>query len=87
MVELLLQNQLPHMPDFGHKGFKDAIPFISNFVPELYPQSGNPPQGWSMGGMITLQADARTGRSKNTVQWYGLANIFWWLDVESDLPS
>jgi hypothetical protein len=87
MVNLMVQNQIPHMPDFARKGFEDAIPFITNTVQELYPQSGNPPQGWSMGGMLTLEADGRTGRSKNTVHWCGMTNLFWWLDFESGVAG
>jgi CubicO group peptidase (beta-lactamase class C family) len=87
MIELMVQNQIPHMPDFARKGLEDAIPFLTNNVPELYPQPGNPPQGWSMGGMLTLEADGRPGRKKNTVHWCGTPNLFWWLDIESGVAG
>jgi hypothetical protein len=74
------------MPDFGRKGLQRAIPPLTNIVPELYPQPGNPPQGWSMGGMITIEADSTTGRRENTICWCGM-NIFWWLDSESGIAG
>lgn len=87
MVELMVENQIPHMPDFARKGLENAIPFLTNTVQELYPQPGNPPQGWSIGGMLTLEADSRTGRNKGTVHWCGAANLFWWLDIESGVAG
>jgi hypothetical protein len=87
MVKLMAQNQIPDMPDFARKGFEAAIPVITNAVQELYPQPGNPPQGWSMGGMLTLEGDGRTGRKKNTIHWCGITNLFWWLDIESGIAG
>ncbi|KIM96871.1 hypothetical protein OIDMADRAFT_169650 [Oidiodendron maius Zn] len=86
-VKLLLQNLMPDMPDIGRKGLQDAIPILSNVVPELYPQPGNPPQGWSMAGMVTLEADSTTGRIGNTVHWCGLLNLYWWLDSASGISG
>ncbi|KAF2430807.1 beta-lactamase/transpeptidase-like protein [Tothia fuscella] len=86
-VKLMVENQIPDIPDFARKGFEDAVPFITNPVQELYPQPGNPPQGWSMGGMLTLEADSRTGRKKNTIHWCGITNLYWWLDIESGVAG
>ena len=78
---------MPDMPDIGRKGLQDAIPILSNVVPELYPQPGSPPQGWSMAGMVTLEADSTTGRRENTVHWCGLLNLYWWLDSASGISG
>lgn len=52
----------------------------------MYPQEGNPPQGWSFAGFLTTVPGA-TGRGANTVWWAGLANCFWWVDREKGVAG
>ena len=59
---------------------------LSNPSPELYPQEGDPPQGWSYGGFLTI-APGATGRGANTLWWMGLANCFWWVDREKGVAG
>lgn len=47
----------------------------------MYPQPGNPPQGWTFGGFLT-PTPSPTGRGANAIWWMGLANCFWWIDRE-----
>ena len=75
------ENQVPKLPDFARQGIPAAKAEQTNPSPELYPQEGNPPQGWGLSFMITQEAGA-TGRGKNTAWWAGIANLFWWCDRE-----
>jgi len=66
-------------PDFARSGAAPANLELANQVPEFYPQPGNPPQGWSFGGFLTIEAGP-SGRGPNTLWWMGLCNCFWWID-------
>jgi CubicO group peptidase (beta-lactamase class C family) len=52
-----------------------------NPAPEMYPQEGNPPQGWGLSMFLTIEPGA-TGRGRNTGWWAGLSNTYWWVDRE-----
>ncbi|KAF1913693.1 beta-lactamase/transpeptidase-like protein [Ampelomyces quisqualis] len=78
-VDLLCENQIPHQPDFARNGPPPANPTLATHAPEMFPQPGNPPQGWGFGGFLALDPSA-SGRGKNSMWWMGLANCFWWLD-------
>ncbi|KAK5135071.1 hypothetical protein LTR08_005596 [Meristemomyces frigidus] len=82
-VDAMWENQ---MPDFARQGIPAAKPEHTNPSPELYPQEGNPPQGWGLSFMITQEAGA-TGRGKNTAWWAGIANLFWWCDREKGVAG
>lgn len=75
----MFENQIPQFPDFARQSIPAAKSELTNAAPELYPQAGNPPQGWGLTFMLTLEAGA-TGRGENTAWWAGLANLFWWVD-------
>jgi hypothetical protein len=75
------ENATPNLPNLGRQRFP-GFPMVSNPSDDLYPQDGNPPQGWSIAGMLTLHPDASTGRSGNSVWWAGIGNLYWWLDFE-----
>jgi hypothetical protein len=81
-VKLMLQNATPNLPNFGRQGY-DGIAFASNGSKDLYPQAGNPPQGWSIAGFLQLEPDAATGKHAGTVWWAGLANVYWWIDMDA----
>jgi hypothetical protein len=81
-VSMMLENQIPSLPDFGRQGFP-GHPILSNPIPDLYYQEGNPKQGWSFAGMLTPESDSSTGRSGKTVFWAGIANTYWWMDFEA----
>lgn len=80
-IATMWENQISQWPDFAREGIPAAKPEYTNELPELYPQEGNPPQGWGLSFMLT-QEPAATGRGKNTACWAGIANLFWWCDRE-----
>lgn len=76
----MFTNQIPQMPNYSRQGIAAAKPELTNAVPELYPVPGNGPQGWGLTFM--LSNGGVTGRSKDTVHWAGLPNLWWWADRE-----
>jgi CubicO group peptidase (beta-lactamase class C family) len=76
----MLSNSIEKFPNFSRQPIPAAKPDLSNPIGELYPVDGNPPQGWGLTFMLTN--GGFSGRSKNTVQWAGLANLWWWADCE-----
>ncbi|KAK5141091.1 beta-lactamase/transpeptidase-like protein [Cryomyces antarcticus] len=80
-VAKMFENSIPQFPDFARQGIPAAKSDQTNPLPELYPQEGQPAQGWGLSFMLTLEAGA-TGRGKSTAHWAGLANLFWWCDRE-----
>ncbi len=52
----------------------------------MYPQEGNPPQGWGLSWFLTL-APGATGRGANTGWWCGLANSYYWVDKERGIAG
>lgn len=84
-VDEMFKNQVPHLPDFGRQSIPAAKPDLTNPVPELYPVSGNPPQGWGL--TFLLSNGGPTGRGRNTGHWTGLANCWWWCDREQGVAG
>ncbi|KAK4935410.1 hypothetical protein LTR66_015462, partial [Elasticomyces elasticus] len=80
-VSKMFENSIPEFPDFARQGIPAAKRDLTNPAPELYPQEGNPAQGWGLSFMLTQEPGA-TGRGRNTAWWAGLANLFWWCDRE-----
>ncbi|GAB7358342.1 hypothetical protein MBLNU230_g2413t1 [Neophaeotheca triangularis] len=78
-VTAMFQNQIPDSPDFARQPTPAAKPEYTNPLPELYPQEGNPPQGWGLSFMLTPEPCA-TGRGPGSGYWAGIANLFWWVD-------
>ncbi|KAF2163760.1 hypothetical protein M409DRAFT_68334 [Zasmidium cellare ATCC 36951] len=85
-VNMMWENQVSDMPDFARQGIPDAKREHTNPTPELYPQEGNPPQGWGLSFMLTQEPGA-TGRGRNTAWWAGIANLFWWCDREKGVAG
>jgi CubicO group peptidase (beta-lactamase class C family) len=85
-VNAMWENQIKEHPDFARKDIPAAKPEQTNAIPELYPQEGNPPQGWGLSFMIT-QEPGPTGRGRNTGWWAGIANLFWWCDREKGVAG
>jgi CubicO group peptidase (beta-lactamase class C family) len=80
-VDAMFQNQIPHFPLFGKQGIPPAKPDLTNAIPDLYPGES---QGWGLTFMIS---DGPTGRSKTTVHWAGLPNLYWWCDREQGVAG
>jgi len=78
----MFTNHIQHFPDFARTPIPAAIPMLTNAIPELFPQVGNPAQGWGLTFMITQEAHTETGRGRNTGWWAGLSNLYWWCDRE-----
>ncbi|OQN95249.1 hypothetical protein B0A48_18608 [Cryoendolithus antarcticus] len=85
-VKMMFENSIPKHPDFARQGIPAAKAEMTNPAPELYPQEGNPPQGWGLSFMITQEPGA-TGRGANTGWWAGIANLFWWADREKGVAG
>ncbi|KAM5342771.1 hypothetical protein ACJ41O_013737 [Fusarium nematophilum] len=79
-VDEMFRNQIGEFPNFSRQAIPAAKPDLTNPIPELYPVSGNPPQGWGLTFM--LSNGGVTGRSTKTVHWAGLPNLWWWCDRE-----
>ncbi|KAL1796843.1 hypothetical protein ACET3X_005383 [Alternaria dauci] len=85
-VDLLWENQIPSQPDFARGNVPPADPLLVNQSADMYPQPGNPPQGWGFGGFITIEPGP-SGRGANTLWWMGLCNCFWWVDREKGVAG
>lgn len=85
-VDEMLKNQLPDLPDFARNLSPPAKPYYVNGAPEMYPQQGNPPQGWGLSFFKLLEAGP-TGRSTGSVFWSGLFNLIWWVDFERGIAG
>jgi CubicO group peptidase (beta-lactamase class C family) len=85
-VDLLWENQIPSQPDFARSNVPPANPLLVNQSADMYPQPGNPPQGWGFGGFITIEPGS-SGRGANTLWWMGLCNCFWWVDREKGVAG
>ena len=80
-VDEMFKNQIPQFPKFGYETIPAAKPQFTNQLPAMYPQEGNPDQGWGLTFHITQEPGA-TGRGANTGWWAGICNLFWWADRE-----
>lgn len=69
-VDEMFTNQIKNFPDFGRQGIPASKPWLTNPIADVYPQDGNPAQGWGLTFMITMHEGA-TGRGKNTAHWAG----------------
>lgn len=85
-VKYLFTNQVPHLPNFGRKPLS-GIPGLTPNITEFFPQKGSPPQGWAASLALTLVDIAETGRAKGTVHWYGLANMYFWIDAKRGIVA
>jgi hypothetical protein len=85
-VDLMWENQIPNQPDFARANLPPANPLLLNQAPDMYPQPGNPPQGWAFGGFLTIEPGP-SGRGANTLWWMGICNCFWWVDREKGVAG
>ncbi|KAF5010141.1 hypothetical protein FDECE_3687 [Fusarium decemcellulare] len=79
-VDEMFRNQIEKFPNASRQFIPASKPDLTNPIPELYPVSGNPPQGWGLTFM--LSNGGGTGRSTRTGHWAGLPNLWWWCDPE-----
>lgn len=84
-VDEMFANQIPQFPNYSRQGIAAAKPDLTNHIGELYPVSGDPPQGWGLTFM--LSNGGATGRSKSTAHWAGLPNLWWWADREKGVAG
>lgn len=80
----MFKNQIPQLPNFARNLPPDCKPSFVNSAPEIYPQPGNPAQGWGL-SFFSLQEQGPTGRAAGTVWWSGLANLIWWADWKNGI--
>ncbi|KAL2065969.1 hypothetical protein VTL71DRAFT_3639 [Oculimacula yallundae] len=79
-VDEMFRNQIKEFPNFGSQGIPASKPDLTNAIADIYPVTGNPPQGWGLTMMLTNGGP--TGRSAITGFWAGLPNLWWWCDKE-----
>lgn len=84
-VEEMFRNQIPQFPNYSRQSIPASKADLTNFIGELYPVPGSPPQGWGLTFMKTNGSG--TGRSKEAVHWAGLANLWWWCDREKGVAG
>lgn len=77
-VDLMFTNQIPDMPEYARTPIDPPKRQLSNYIPELYAEPGNPPQGWGL--TFFLHLSDSFAHSEGTAWWAGLANLFWWAD-------
>ncbi|VVT56618.1 uncharacterized protein SAPINGB_P005180 [Magnusiomyces paraingens] len=85
-VKLMFENQIPQWPDFARAGIPAIQPNVTHPLPEIFPQEGNPPQGWGLSFFLT-PTETPYGRGKNTAFWCGIANLYYWIDVEKGVAG
>lgn len=87
-VDAMFTNSIPDRPDFARSGVPAGKPYQTNPIPELYQEPGNPPQGWGLTFMMTnLDGKGPTWRGRNSGNWAGIANLFYWVDREKGLAG
>ncbi|KAH6603718.1 hypothetical protein Trco_008493 [Trichoderma cornu-damae] len=84
-VDEMFRNQIPQFPNYSRQRITASKADLTNGIGELYPVSGNPPQGWGLTFMKTNGGE--TGRSTEAVHWAGLANLWWWCDREKGVAG
>lgn len=86
-VDEMFTNQLPDWPNFGRDfPMTSYIPSVSNSLPEIYPQRGNPPQGWGLSFFLNL-VPMPSGRSSFSAYWCGITNLYYFIDREKDVAA
>lgn len=85
-VKEMYTNQIPQWPNFARTPIEAANPILTNPIPELLPQEGNPPQGWGLSWLLNTETLA-TGRRPGSGHWCGIANLYYWVDPESGVTG
>ncbi|PTD09780.1 hypothetical protein HYE67_006579 [Fusarium culmorum] len=78
-VEEMFSNQIPQFPDYARNQDSPCKLSLMRHEDEMYPQAGNPPQGWGLGSFLLLEPGS-TGRAAGSGWWSGLSNLIWWAD-------
>lgn len=86
-VQEMFTNQIPQFPDFARTPSISLNEEYSHSAPELFPQEGNPPQGWGLSWFLNTGAALPTGRAKNSGFWAGVSNVFYWVDPENGVTG
>lgn len=76
-IELALKNGLG---EIAMKNLPGVIPTLSNDV-VMYPEAR---QGWTLGFMVN-ETPTDSGRPAGTVGWCGLANLYYWIDLQNNI--
>ncbi|PLB40343.1 serine hydrolase domain-containing protein [Aspergillus candidus] len=83
-VEQMFENQIAHLPPLREKEMITCKPHVCPASTGLYPSTPDDPQGWGLSFMIS---GGYTGRSRQTVSWSGVANLYWWCDRENGVAG
>ncbi|MDC4987878.1 beta-lactamase family protein [Acinetobacter baumannii] len=78
-IQLALKNGLA---DIAMKNLPGVIPTLSNDV-NIYPEVK---KGWTLGFMVNEEI-TESGRPAGTIGWCGLANLYYWIDIENNIAG
>ncbi|KAF7556676.1 hypothetical protein G7Z17_g1268 [Cylindrodendrum hubeiense] len=86
-VKEMFSNQIPQFPDFARNSKPPCKPSLVTHTDEIYPQAGNPPQGWGLSFFSLLHPKGPPGRAAGTASWSGIVNLIWWADLENGIAG
>lgn len=85
-VAEMFTNQIPQWPDFARQGIPTTNNNVTHALPQIFPQPDDPPQGWGLSFFLT-PTPTPYGRGANTAFWCGIANCYYWIDVEKGVAG
>ena len=80
----MFTDQIPSHPIYRNTPCRSAKPELANDCP-VFPEAGNPSDGWGLSFALRHQDDPITGRETGSASWEGLANLFWFADQKKGL--
>ena len=80
----MFTDQIPSHPIYRNTPCRSAKPELANDCP-VFPEAGNPSDGWGLSFALSHQDDPITGRATGSASWEGLANLFWFADQKKGL--
>lgn len=86
-VDAMFTNQIPQWPNFGRDSPMTSVkPFLANSLPEVYPQKGDPPQGWGLSFFLNL-VPIKGRRAEMSAFWSGITNTYYWIDRKTGVTG
>lgn len=82
----MFTNQLPEWPDFSKQEIDGTIPSPFPVIPHFHSQDDNTREGWGL-SLYLNQTEFISGRSAGSGFWYGVANLFYWIDLKKGVTG
>lgn len=79
----MFRDQITDKPRYSNEPCPVAKPWLANPTP-LEPMPDNHTEGWGLSFSIS-HFDAPSGRAAGSVNWEGLANLYWFADRKNDV--